>query len=260
MTTNATLTLHNGGFTTSYADLHTIPDAPRLGPDHYPVKHTDLIDAIIEGMGRFGWTPNIKDAKFGTNTSHSKFWGIIPVHDLTHPDWQTTIGLRNSTDQTFAMSGLAGSRVFICDNGVFRAEYRFNRKNTRNAWRDLPRQVDRFLNKVAIHDKQTNEDITLMQGREITGNERDHFIVESLRRNVFPATCVPTLLREIDNPSHECFSDESLWSLHNHYTEILKTRSPERMMQGSLKLSRMVAELLGERDPHDALAALDIEN
>ena len=71
----------------------------------------------------------------------SRFFGTL---DLASPLAERTslcVGIRNSTDQSFPLGFVAGSRVFVCDNLAFRSELMVRRKHTLHGERDFVRKM-----------------------------------------------------------------------------------------------------------------------
>jgi hypothetical protein len=64
-------------------------------------------------------------------------------------------------------------------------------------------------------------------------------LVESIRRNVIPASNLPKVIEAWETPTHADFEPRTAWSLFNAFTEVAKSSSPQLQMRNTLKLSEL---------------------
>ena len=154
MATGTQLVVHSGGVRVSLSDLERLPDPQKLGERHAPMRHDVMVRGMLEALETIGLeatktdlcldnsehgaysrrkTEYPKDRLFGT-------FDLAPIPGRERPDWLPeaqvserglAVGFRHSNDQAFAMSAVAGSRIFVCDNLAMSGEaVLFNRKHT----------------------------------------------------------------------------------------------------------------------------------
>jgi hypothetical protein len=152
------LLIHTAGsheVTTS--DLASLPAPQSLGRWHRPVPHSEVLSELMQGITRHGWTPGA--IRLGTSAKGQRLFGTIDLQSgdgviglsemlrltrsrierlenrVSHrespapghgwgPDMEATLGFRSSTDQSLALTAVAGAHVFVCDNLCTRATKR----------------------------------------------------------------------------------------------------------------------------------------
>lgn len=242
------LMIHAGAWSATAKDVSALPDPKRLGPKHYPVRHDVFIDATSQALERIDLVPNWTKAQYALSNDGARFFGILPVTggNLSyHPDWNILLGLRSSTDQSFAAGLVAGDQVMVCDNLCFHGEVRLNRKHTTRILADLPRLIGSMLGRWTKLAANLNLDISWMKNALIGDQDRDAVLVEAVRRKVLPSTLLPRIIQEIDRPTHDEFAEPTIWALRNNITECLKEHSPNYQMQATMVLGVLLRHRFG---------------
>jgi len=219
------------------ADLASVP-VPDETSSYTPIPYTRLLEEIELQLPRFGLT--VTDERYGLAHEGNQLFGVFTVQNGSNAsDWSLAIGLRSSYDRSLSVGLVAGYRVTVCDNLSFNGEVESKRKHTSNLFRDLPEMLYCMLLKTKNMTARTGEEIERMRQRELNVIDADHMLVESVRRNILPASNLPKVLDAWETPPHAEFEPRTAWSLFNAYTEVLKSASPQNQMRNTLKLSEL---------------------
>lgn len=146
-----------------------------------------------------------------------RYFGLIGLQEVTGPlvqgevaaGRQFVFGLRNAHDMSFSASGLLGTHAFVCDNLAFHSgteAFRFARKHTKWALRDLPKIVgDKLAGLRAGMAKieQREEQFAAFNFNEVdaangvrSGTVFNDLLMRCLRNGAVNAVSVPHIVRE----------------------------------------------------------------
>lgn len=232
---SSTLIAHNPKFdaklTTADA-LMKLPAPVAMGPNHEPVHHGQLVEAIHGEINKRGY--DVAREQLAVSGKGHALFGVI---DLVKKGatWVAdqarglSFGFRNATDQSLAIRAVAGARVFVCDNlAMSGSMFAIQRKNTTglDLGDAIARGFDRFLQHAEILDLQ----IARLEGEVLSDDNAKKMIYE-----VFAARIVPVrLFDDVDSfyfrPA-EAMTDcqpRTFWGLHNAFTRAMKDLSPVR--------------------------------
>lgn len=215
---NSQIVLHRGAQEVSLDQLAAAP-TPNPTKSWTPIPHIALLEQVKDSLGRTGYTT--------TREVHAlnkeQYFGLMDLKS-TYTDYTTTIGLRNSHDQTFPAGLVIGNRVFVCDNLAFSAEIKFSRKHTTNIARDLPQLIDSSIGKIADYVVTQDQRVQRYKETEISVPQFDHILMNVLRDKILPVTSVVNVMNEFEHPKHPEFAKEgyTLWRMYNACTEFMK--------------------------------------
>ena len=194
---------------------------------HVPLAHGDFIDAVLGALDGTGL--KVVEQTYALANSGARLFGLLTLDGDKGGggDYATTIGLRNSHDKSFAVGCSLGSRVLVCDNLAFSADVVLQSKHTKHIRQRLNGIVVDGISRLISRKTLQDERINAYKGRIVRDTPHLHDIVlRGFRAKALPATAIPHVLHEFENPSHECFANNSLWSLFNSCTEVLKRYAP----------------------------------
>lgn len=192
---NSTLIAHAGAQKMNREQIRVLPLPTAMGVRHRPVAHIDIVEALTEELGKIGLDVireeiAIDHALTRTNVQKDRLFGIfdlainpdseikafIPARELTERGF--SVGFRHSNDQAFALSVVAGSRIFVCDNLLMYGEViAVHRKHTRglNLHTLMSEGVDRLSGQFGDLNKQ----IERLQNTGLTDSEAKSFLIDS---------------------------------------------------------------------------------
>lgn len=205
-----------------------------------PVRHASVVETMIEKASRHGLT--VKNETYaclngkldGVVIKGANLFGTIDFHTPTGIDFPAgcgpSAGIRNSNDKSFALSILSGARVFICSNGVLRAEHIVSRKHT--AHLNMREQIDEALGQFMESISGFNKGYERMVNRRLTHDQARSTIVELSMQGAFGPQMIVPIVKEFENPRHAEFKEPNAWNLYQAATEIMKAQSPTRQYEG----------------------------
>lgn len=132
---SGSMVLHKGGREVLFPEIVALPRPQSLGRFHRPVPHFELIEQVRREVGLRGLEINTE--KFALAKQDALLFGLftfkVTLTEDNSREW--AMALRSSTDQTFAIEGVAGSHVFVCDNLALSGEtFLFHRKHTKGLY------------------------------------------------------------------------------------------------------------------------------
>lgn len=228
------LMLHAGA---SEANLMQVANVktPEATDTWCPVPHLSFINEIKAALVTKGLT--VTDESYALwGNSGERLFGLFAIQNGTqHDDYGMVIGLRNSHDKTFPASAAIGSQVFICDNLALSGEIKFSRKHTKFILRDLQGIVMLTMGRLLRLRGWQDQRIAAYKATEIGQVEAYHAMVRAVEMGILPPTLLKRLLHEWKWPKHEEFKADTVWSLFNGFTEVLKG-APTELQSRTIKL------------------------
>lgn len=215
-----TLILHCGAKPATRDQIDSIV-TPEGTDTWTPIAHGEIADAVKAALSGTGLAPKQED--YGLTRDGARLFGLFTLAG-EHPDYALTVGFRNSHDKSFAASVCCGSRVFVCDNLAFAGEVTISSKHTRHLRKRLNRIVCEAVEKLTAKRALVERRISLYKETEVRGQSHLHdLVLRSFRADAIPAQAIAKVIKEFEEPRHPEFSDPTLWSLQNAFTETLKS-------------------------------------
>lgn len=126
----STLVAHVDAHLVSLDALTAMAQPEPMGPRHRPLRHIDLVGAVREEVARRGLA--ILKERFAVGHHGATLFATFDLGvrlDDGEACW--ALGLRSPQDQSLALRGVAGIRVFVCDNLALRGDvFAFARRHT----------------------------------------------------------------------------------------------------------------------------------
>lgn len=239
----ATLALHNPKFEsrlTSYDAIRALPEPVALGPMHKPVPHHVLIDAIrLEAETR---QLTIRREAFAIGANGGALFAVFDfagTASSTDGSRGTSLGLRNSTDTSLAIQGVAGTNVFVCDNLSMRGQtFAFQRKNTTRL--DLHDAIASGFDRFTVQVQALNIEIERLSNTPLDNDAAKLAIYDAFTRGVCPVRLLDDVHRFYFNASDamtDCY-DRTAWALQNAFTRAMRDLTPMRRFSATVALGR----------------------
>ena len=220
--------------------LTTTPEATET---HYPIPHGTLVETVRDVVKGARW--NITDTDYALFHDNNEMFAVWRIQNgQSHPDYDLTIGLRNSHNKLFAASMAIGTYVMVCSNLDFYGEVTFGRKHTRYIMRDLRGLVEKAFSKVQAMRILQDRRIEVYKERTPSDTEVHDFLIRSVDQKIMPNSYIPRVLKEYRTPQHEEFFNDVFartgWTLLNAYTEVFKRVHALTLPNRTIKLHRML--------------------
>lgn len=246
---NGTLVVHAGGERVTRAELKALPAPEKLGRIHKPIPHFDLVEALTEELGKIGLSIYKEDIAIANEGAR-----IFGLFDLAqNPDAQALVavsdtaerglamGFRNANDQAFALSVVAGSRVFVCDNLAFSARGAIVLKTKHTLHVNLHKVVAHGMDTLVGYYGDLEKQIIRLKETEISDEQAKAFLIDAFcqERAAMAVKYLPRVWHWYDagrtgevivndengNPiavkTPDC-EPRTLWGLNNAFTRTVK--------------------------------------
>lgn len=219
--------------------LATLPFPVSLGPRHRPVRHDELVTALHEGITDRGWT--VAREQYGLAQQGHKLFGVLDLRGPdTHPGLGSALGFRSSTNQSLSIRGVAGARVFVCDNMCMSgSEFVMKRKST--TYLNLPHLVAQGLNRFLTQHTGLMASVDTMKSTGLTDPSAKIRIFNLFNRGALPLHLFDDVSRLYFSPSavHPDCHPRTAWGLHNACTRALKVlKNPSVQFSCAVSLGR----------------------
>ena len=151
-----------------------------------------------------------------------------------------SLGFRSSQDQSLALLGRAGLRVFVCDNlALSGSSFAFQRRHTTRLDLELIVRVgfDRYEQHAGVLAGQ----VARLRQEPVTASRAKEVIYDAVADDVIPARLLARVHQFYFDSSAErpdC-QPRSLWGLHNAFTRALQELKPARAWKASSDLGRL---------------------
>jgi len=241
---NGALVLHCGASEVTKEMVRKV-QAPEPIDSWHPIPHGLLLDTAFKTLQDVGL--NVRRERYGLNQSGDRFFGVLDLDSPIIDGVSLAVGLRNSTDKSMSAGMVLGSRVFVCDNLAFDSEIKVLRRHTPGIIRDLPGLIETAVGQIGAYRELAEQRIERMREFRLDDRTTHDIVVRSADDGCINWTDVPRVLKEWREPSHEAFKDRTAWSLHNAYTEVLKStfqRNPDKATGRTVRLTRLFETVL----------------
>lgn len=209
-----------------------------------PIPHSTLITTVQQALEAGG--QRIVREAFGLwGKQGERLFGVLEVRNgQNHEDYATLVGITNSHDKSIAAKLGLGSRVFVCDNQAFSAEFSISRLHTKFIMRDLPGLVAKATK--MLHDARGYQDLRIAAYKDYAISDKDahDIVIRALLARAINVQRVDDVVGQWYKPNHEEFGPRTAWSLFNGFTEALKGSGAD-LPTRTVKLHGLMDQVVG---------------
>ena len=235
------LVLHRGAVRMTRAELAQLPEPPVLGPIHRPVPHIELVEAIALSAEDAGL--RLTREEYGVQHGGALLFGTMDFENgggLTLPGHGVAMGLRASNAQQFAITVVAGQRVFVCDNLVLSGDLiALRRKHTSGL--NLRTEIDAGLERYLQHVRILVDGIAALQGQAIADTEAKALVYDAFAAGAVPVRLFDDVHENYFKPTPEMTDCQprTKYGLHNAFTRAIKALAPAPAFEATTELGRL---------------------
>lgn len=233
------------------AALSNLPVPAALGPNHKPVPHGVLLDAIHNEIAVRGY--NITREQLALGKKGAALFGVldlvptVPAIGCTNVTYELgkpvergmSFGFRNATDRSMAIRAVAGERVFVCDNLTMSGSmFAISRKNTTGL--DLSDAVATGFDKFLVHIGALDVEIARLESTAVNDREAKIVIFDVFAAGIVPVRLFDDVEKFYFHPADDqtdC-QPRTLYGVHNAFTRALQDLTPTRLLGASVALSK----------------------
>jgi hypothetical protein len=241
---NSSLVLHRGARPVSVEELAEIKAPDSVGR-WYPLSHTTVLRRVKDTLAEAGLV--VKREQLALSKENNRFFGTLDLESELVHGVALSVGVRNSTDKSFPIGFVAGSRVFVCDNLAFSAELLVRRKHTRFGEQRFAGDIAAAMPKLTQFKELETKRIEAMCRTEITDTQAESLMLKAFEKGVVPGLLLGEVIREWREPKFDEFKPRTLWSLFNAVTTVLGPKAkanPQSYSLTTMRLNALVAPAL----------------
>jgi len=199
----------------SESEVFNVPSVP-FTKTFKPFHHRQVIESIRSALNMVGL--NIVSSEYALANSGNRMFGVFDLDNGTDElGW--SMGFRNALDKSFAITIIAGSRVFLCSNLAFDGEAIEMRRHTKGLTLDELEFLAFRAIKTLVRRLTSFQDWHLgLKQYELSETDAKVLLVDMITKNVFPSSKLPRF--------HDLYFggtyDSTLYGCHESATEVLK--------------------------------------
>jgi hypothetical protein len=234
------LVLHCGAKEVSREELATV-EAPPPTRTWYPIKHADVLDAVLETVDQTGFA--VEKMRLALSRQGAQFFGTLDLRCPIADGVSLAVGIRNSINQTLPLGFVAGTRVFVCDNLAFRSELLVSRRHTLNGRERFREAIAHAVRGLETFQAAESRRVALMQAAGLTDVEAESLMLRAYERRIVSHRLLPDVIRGWREPGHDDFRARTAWSLYNAFTGALADRARTNPQQHAALTMKLAALL-----------------
>ena len=172
--------------------------------------------------------------------------GLMDIQYGSDRELGMRLAFRNSYDKSMSVAFVAGAMAWICSNGMISGEINFMRKHTGSVVHELDTKIVDTINQLEAHFLRMVEHTKVMKkifvNKRVSAELAGRLFIEE---EIITSQQLSIVKKEILEPSHKDFTDDSLWSFYNHTTEALKKSHPTTYINQHKALHEFVVSAFG---------------
>jgi len=235
--------------------------APEFTPTWHPHSHGAVLNAVELSIAGHGME-TVKQT-FSMDKEGYNMFGVLEL-DKPYNGANLTVGVRNSVNKAFSVGVCAGSRVFVCDNLAFSAQFIALRKHTSGLDVDqLVILAQRSVGKVVEHMGLFAEWHTSLKENHFAGEGLKAIVYDLMKANAFAPSQFRKFLTAMDT---ECGvngddpEEPSLYSIHGACTRLQRGYNLFTQHQKNLALNgHLVRHVPMPEAPTPGTEVIDVE-
>lgn len=221
--------------------LYNVP-LPEATDTYVPIPHEYLIEKIVKELQTRNLS--VKNKQYMTSHEGRRLIGYFDVSIPNSLELGLRIAFRNSYDKSMSIAIVTGAQVWICSNGMVRGDgVKFIRRHTGNVLEEVDNTIsesiaqleDKIIEYIELAQRMKEIEVSKEEAAFLYG--KAFFI-----HNLFNLKQLQLIKNELSNPSYEDFKEDSLWSIYNHVTYVLKKNTINNYFQQHVKWHRFIED------------------
>lgn len=219
-------------------DLYNVR-IPASTDSYSAVSHQNIIEAVYEQLDKRNL--QVVKEKYNVAANGDKVIGYFDMNYMGNSEMGMRLAFRNSYDKSMSVAFVAGAQIFVCSNGSISGEIQFLRKHTGSVLSELNKKIITTIEQLEDHFLRTERHSIQMKSIELPKIKAAElygrmFMVE----DIISPTQLSIVKKELNEPTHKVFEEETLWSAYNHVTFALKEAHPLNYINQHVNLHKFV--------------------
>jgi hypothetical protein len=208
-----------------------------------PIAHIELVQTLTKVLA--SRDIRIEREQFAINQAGTRLFGTFDLSLNGISGSCASLGLRTANDRTMAIQMIAGLRIFVCDNLAFNGDMvALRRRHTSGL--HLFSEVTEAIAKYERHYFTLKSEVASLKGLQLTDDRAKALIFDAIyKHNVLPPRFGKAVAQEYFEPRHAEFEPRTAWSLHNSFTEVIKTIRARKEGDSALHLQIAASQGIG---------------
>jgi len=225
--------------------LDYLPEPQSMGRFHKPYPFAEYVDDIHRALK--GHNVGIMGEEYVIQKDQQRLFGMMIVESEAK-DWQLTLGVRGSHDQSIPRGIALGTNVMVCSNLCFSGElFTGKAKQTINNQGRILNLIDEAVESIAPAYSTQEQQFDLLRSVEITDEEANNLITQAFRRGALSGAQVGEAIKEYDRPSYvEHGHYTNTWKLFNAFTQAIKPNGAGVDMNRIVRKTTIISKLMNE--------------
>ena len=246
--TAAILSAHKNTEIVTRETLRALPAV--IGTDSFkPVAHIELVETFEREFNRRD-IQIVRD-QFAISKNGMRLFGTFDLTLNGVEGMAAALGFRTANNRTMSLQGIAGMRVFVCDNMAFSGETIVLRRRHTSGLNLLDEIVD-ALDQYEIHYAKLKAEIG-----DLRNYAMDNVAAKVLMHDIFAKQIMPVrFFPEVSNvyftqyltneePKYAAFRERTAWNLLNAFTEVAKEMPLTTRIGATQEIGGIFGKLVG---------------
>ena len=202
-------------------ELAALP-TPSATATWHPVPHSRVMDMVLTTLDMMRFKVNTMD--LAVAREGGQFFGTLDLATDITDGVTLAVGIRNSVDQSFALSFCCGERVMVCSNLSFGSDITISKKHTAKVEDTFHGEVIKAAMALQKYVTVSQDRIKRLRDLAVTELEADSLLLRSYEKGLIGARMLTPVINEWRKPSYPEFEARNRWSMVNAYTHVMKER------------------------------------
>lgn len=243
----AILSAHKNTELVTRETLRALP--PVIGTDSFkPVAHIELVETFEKELNRRN-IQIIRD-QFALSKDGMRLFGTFDLTLNGVEGMAAALGFRQANNRSMSLQGVAGMRVFVCDNMAFSGETIILRRRHTSGLNLLDEVVE-ALNQYETHYRRLKLEINELQGYAMEDVAAKVMMHDIFAQQIMPVRYFPEVSDVYFNQylvneeaKYAAFRDRTAWNLLNAFTEVAKEMPLTTRMTATQKVGAIFGKLV----------------
>lgn len=218
---------------------------PSTTATYFPLPHREALEITEEEFKIAGLEIVKEKITLGQNgLVMAAEWHVEPENFEARTSHDVKVILLNGNTRKHTMRVGFGANCVVCQNGMFVAEHSIKRKHTRFILRDLPERIASLIDASGnwyVDFMSFLDDLKDFEPRREYVND---MLVKSMEAGVIASSHIKKVLKIFNTPTFEEYGQDSLYTLHSGYTEVLRdAASPMEISNKTITLNDMMNQI-----------------
>lgn len=231
-------------YSTTKQNLCSTP-LPKQTDSYKPIGHEELINLTLESVYQAGFA---LDKEFYSSAGEGQIANAkYTIKNVADSEMQLMIGWQNSYNKSLSLKFAVGTRIFICSNGCVSGDYgAFKKKHRWDVQTFTPSAISSYIKSAGEAFRRIQEERDAMKNVEVTKRVCAELVGRMMiEKEIISSTQLNIIKRELEHPTHNYNTPNSLWELYQFTTFAMKEEHPFTWMKSHIDAHEFFVENSG---------------